>query len=273
MLIDTHCHLDFPEFAKDFEEVLARARSAGVEKIINPGVELSNSRSAVCLAEKFDDIFATVGIHPHAADSADEETLNELEKLAASEKVVAVGEIGLDFFKMRSSKEIQNEAFEKQLVLAQKLNLPVIIHSREADDEIFKILDKFQNLRGVFHCFGSDWNFAEKILGKGFLIGLTGIVSFPNAKNVREVAKKIPLEKLLIETDAPFLAPQKFRGQRCEPAFVCEVAEAIAEIRKIEIEEVAEKTTKNAEELFRISEKKYEYIDLRIRGKIFFKSK
>lgn len=250
MLIDTHCHLDFPEFAKDFEKVLARARSAGVGKIINPGVELSNSRAAVRLAKEFDSVFAAIGIHPHAADSVGEETLNELEKLAASEKVVAVGEIGLDFFKMRNSKKIQIEAFRRQLQLAQKLNLPVIIHSRSANSEIFEILDCFKNLRGVFHCFGGDWNFAEKVLARGFSIGLTGIVTFPNAENVREVAQKIPLEKLLVETDAPFLAPQKFRGQRCEPAFVREVAAEIAEIRRISIEAVAKQTTKNAERLF-----------------------
>lgn len=250
-LIDTHCHLDFPEFSKDFEEVLARARLAGVQKFVNPGVELSNSRAAVALAEKFDGVFAAVGIHPHAADSIDEKILNELEKLAASEKVVAVGEIGLDFFKMLNSKEIQKEAFKLQLALAEKLNLPVIIHSRAADSEIFEILDGFE-VRGVFHCFGSDWDFAQEVLKRGFFIGLTGIVTFSNAKNIHEVATKIPLKKLLIETDAPFLSPQKFRGQRCEPAFVREVAGTIAKLRGISAEEVAEKTTENAERLFEL---------------------
>ncbi|MCF7856813.1 TatD family hydrolase [Candidatus Gracilibacteria bacterium] len=251
-LVDTHCHLDFPELQKDFDEVLARAHSAGVKKFINPGVGIEESRKAVQLSSEHENIFAAVGIHPHEADSVDEKILAELEVLAQNSKVVAIGEIGLDFFKLRNSKEIQIAAFEKQLGLAQKLDLPLIVHAREADAEIFKILDKFPSLRGVLHCFGGDWSFAEKVLERGFFIGLTGIVTFPNAKNVREVAQKIPLEKLLIETDAPFLAPQKFRGQRCEPAFVVEVAEEVARLRGIEISEIAEKTTKNAEELFRI---------------------
>ncbi|MCK5471968.1 TatD family hydrolase [Candidatus Gracilibacteria bacterium] len=251
MLIDTHCHLDFTEFTRDFKETLVRARSVGVQKFVIPGVELSNSRAAVALAEKFDGVFAAVGVHPHAADSVDERTLNELEKLAASQKVVAVGEIGLDFFRMKNSPEIQKNAFRQQLELAQKLNLPVIIHSRAADSEILETLDEFK-VRGVFHCFGSDWDFAEKVLARGFFIGLTGIVTFPNAKDLHEVAKKISLEKLLIETDAPFLAPQKFRGQRNEPAFVREVAEIIAKLRGISVEEVAKQTTENAEELFQI---------------------
>ncbi len=252
MLIDTHCHLDFPELQKDFAKVLSRAKEAGVEKFINPGVGIEESRKAVRLADEHENIFAAVGIHPHESQHLNESIFKELEELGKNGKVVAIGEIGLDFLKMRNSKEIQIVAFERQLDLAQKLNLPVIIHSREADTEIFAVLDKFPNLCGVFHCFGSDWSFAQEVLNRGFFIGLTGIVTFPNAKNVREVAQKIPLEKLLIETDAPFLAPQKFRGQRCEPAFVVEVAEEVARLRGIEISEIAEKTTENAEELFGI---------------------
>lgn len=251
MLIDTHCHLDFQNFEKDFDEVLARAKSAGVEKFINPGVDLSSSKKAVELAKKFPQVFAAVGFHPSDAEKLSADNLNTLEELASNERVVAIGEIGLDFFKMRNSKKIQIEAFEKQLALAEKIQKPVVIHSRESDDEIFTILDNFK-IRGVFHCFGGDWNFAEKVLDKGFLIGLTGIVTFPNATNVREVAKEIPLEKLLIETDAPFLAPQKFRGQRCEPAHVVEVAKEIAELKNLSVEEVAGQTMKNAEDFFGI---------------------
>ncbi|MCF7846255.1 MAG: TatD family hydrolase [Candidatus Peribacteraceae bacterium] len=261
-MIDTHCHLDFPNFEKDFAEVLARARDAGVTKFINPGVDLPSSQKAVALAEKFPEIYAAVGFHPSEAASLFElrspgaeklsaDNLTALEELASSEKVVALGEVGLDFFKMRNSKKVQVEAFEKQLTLAEKLQKPVIIHSREADEEIFQVLDNFK-VRGVFHCFGGDWNFAEKVLAKGFLIGLTGIVTFPNAQNVREVAERIPLEKLLIETDAPFLAPQKYRGSRCEPAYVSEVAREIAELKNLSVAEITEKTTKNAEEFFGI---------------------
>lgn len=281
MLIDTHCHLDFPELQKDFADVLSRAREAGVEKIINPGVGIEESRKAVELAETVNprdvsgvNLFAAVGLHPHeasslfplrsdsggqvelrssGADSLTENTLSELEELAQSGKVVAIGEIGLDYFRMQNEKEVQQETLRKQLALAEKLNKPVIIHSREANEDVLKILDDFKNLQGVFHCFGGDWGFAQKVLQRGFLIGLTGIVTFPNAKNLHEVAQNVPLEKLLIETDSPFLAPQKFRGERCEPAFVAEVAKEIAKLRGISFEEVAEQTTKNAEELFGLS--------------------
>ena len=257
--LDSHCHLDFPNFEKDFDEILARAKFAGVTKFVNPGVNLSTSKKAVALAEKFPQIFAAVGFHPSEAEKMSADNFTALEKLAKSKKVVAVGEIGLDFFRgkilsprKRGSPKIQIEVFRKQLFLAQKLNLPVIIHSRNADAKIFAVLDEFENLRGVLHCFGGDWSFAEQILNRGFLIGLTGIVTFPNAKNVREVAEKIPLEKLLVETDSPFLAPQKFRGERCEPSFVVEVAREIAKSRGIEISEIAKKTTENAERLFQI---------------------
>ena len=252
MLIDTHCHLDFPQFKKDFEAVLARAEEAGVGKMINPGVGIKESRQALELAKNHENIFAAVGIHPHEVNSLNEGVLVELEELAGDPKVVAIGEIGLDYFRMRNEKTVQQEAFRKQLELAQKLKKPVIIHSREADEDIFKILDNFE-VRGVFHCFGGNWAFAQQVLERGFLIGLTGVVTFPKAVATHEVAKNIPLEKLLVETDAPFLAAQKFRGQRCEPAFVREVAEAIAEIKKTPIEEVAEKTTENTLNLFGLS--------------------
>jgi TatD DNase family protein len=261
MLIDTHCHLDFPEFQKDFADVLTRAEEAEVVKFINPGVGIEESRKAVQLAYEHENIFSAVGIHPHEASSLfelrssgasflNEKLLKELEELAGNPKVVAIGEIGLDYFKMHNEKSVQLQAFEQQLALAEKLDKPVIIHSREANAEVFEILDKFKNLRGVFHCFGGDWDFAQEVLARGFFIGLTGIVTFANAKNVHEVARNAPLKKLLIETDAPFLSPQKFRGQRCEPAFVAEVAQEIARLKEIDFEEVEQETTRNAEELF-----------------------
>ncbi|MFH1375078.1 MAG: TatD family hydrolase [Patescibacteria group bacterium] len=262
MLIDTHCHLDFPQFKKDFDTVLARAGEAGIGKMINPGVGIKESRQAVELAKNYENIFAAVGIHPHEAsslfelrspgvNSLNEGVLAELEELAEDPKVIAIGEIGLDYFRMRNEKSIQQEAFRKQLELAQKLKKPVIIHSREADEDIFKILDDFE-VQGVFHCFGGDWAFAQQVLERGFLIGLTGVVTFPKAVNTHEVAANVPLEKLLVETDAPFLAPQKFRGQRCEPAFVREVGERIAELKGVSLEEVAGQTTKNARKLFEL---------------------
>lgn len=251
MLIDSHCHLDFTNFDQDREAVLGRAAAAGVTKFLNPGVDLLTSQKAVALAEKFENIFAAVGFHPSEAEKLSADNFSALEKLAQNSKVVAIGEIGLDFFKNQKSVKVQLEAFERQLALAQKLNKPVIIHAREADLEIFNSLDQFQ-VRGVFHCFGSDWDFAQKVLERGFSIGLTGIVTFANAVNVQEVAQKTPLDKLLVETDCPFLAPQKFRGERCEPAFVVEVAQKIAELKNLSLEEIAAKTTQNAEELFGI---------------------
>ncbi|MDD3067195.1 MAG: TatD family hydrolase [Candidatus Gracilibacteria bacterium] len=250
MLIDSHTHLDFPEFDSDREAVIASAKSLGVEKFLNPGCNLATSRKAVELANQFPEIYAGVGIHPHDAAEVDAVSLVELTKLASNKKVVAIGEIGLDYFRMRNSKEIQIAAFENQLALAEKLGKPVIIHSREADKDIFECLDKFPNLKGVFHCFGGDWNFAKEVLKRNFYIGITAIVTYPNAQKTHEVAQKIPLEKLLIETDSPFLAPQSRRGKRCNPADVVEVVERIAQLKSIEIDEVATTTVSNTQNLF-----------------------
>jgi len=250
MLIDSHTHLDFPEFDADREAVIASAKSLGVEKFINPGCNLEASTRAVNLASRFPEIYAGVGIHPHDAAEVDANSLFELARLAANKKVVAIGEIGLDYFRMKNSKEIQIAAFENQLALAEKLRKPVIIHSREADMDIFECLDKFSNLKGVFHCFGGDWSFAQEVLSRGFYIGITAIVTYPNAKNIHEVAQKIPLDRLLIETDSPFLAPQSRRGKRCTPADVVEVAERIAQLKNISIEEIASATLHNITQLF-----------------------
>ncbi|MDD5179081.1 MAG: TatD family hydrolase [Candidatus Gracilibacteria bacterium] len=250
MLIDSHTHLDFPEFDADREAVIASAKSLGVEKFINPGCNLATSRKAVELASRFPEIYAGVGIHPHDAAEVDANSLVELARLAANKKVVAIGEIGLDYFRMKNSKEIQIAAFENQLALAEKIGKPVIIHSREADTDIFECLDKFPNLKGVFHCFGGDWNFAQEVLSRGFYIGITAIVTYPNAQKTQEVAQKIPLDRLLIETDSPFLAPQSKRGKRCNPADVAEVAERIAQLKNIPVVEVTNSTALNAQNLF-----------------------
>jgi TatD DNase family protein len=179
-------------------------------------------------------------------------SLVELAKLASNKKVVAIGEIGLDYFRMHNSKEIQIAAFENQLALAEKIGKQVIIHSREADANIFKCLDKFSKLRGVFHCFGGDWSFAQEVLSRGFYIGITAVVTYPNAQKTHEVAQKIPLDRLLIETDSPFLAPQSKRGKRCNPADVVEVAERIAQLKSIEVDEVAQTTNLNTRNLFHL---------------------
>ncbi|MFA5351954.1 MAG: TatD family hydrolase [Candidatus Gracilibacteria bacterium] len=250
MLIDSHTHLDFPEFDADREAVIASAKSLGVEKFINPGCNLEASTRAVNLASRYPEIYAGVGIHPHDAAEVDANSLVELARLAANKKVVAIGEIGLDYFRMKNSKEIQIAAFENQLALAEKLRKPVIIHSREADTDIFKCLDKFPNLKGVFHCFGGDYPFAQEVLSRGFYIGITAVVTYPNAQKTHEVAQKIPLDRLLIETDSPFLAPQSKRGKRCNPADVAEVAERIAQLKNIPVAEVTNSTALNAQNLF-----------------------
>lgn len=250
MLIDSHTHLDFPEFDSDREAVIASAKSLGVGKFINPGCNLEASRRAVKLASRYPEIYAGVGIHPHDAKEMEAAALQELEKLAANPKVVAIGEIGLDYFRMQNSKEIQIAAFENQLALAAKIGKPVIIHCREAEADIFQCLDKFPNLRGVFHCFAGDWNFAQEVLSRGFYIGITAVVTYPNAQKTHEVAQKIPLDKLLIETDSPFLAPQSKRGKRCNPADVVEVAEKIAQLKSIALSEVETATAANTQNLF-----------------------
>jgi len=257
MFIDTHAHLDFPELKKDIETVFARAREAGIGKIINVGCNLEGSRSSVQLAEKYENIFASVGVHPHDAKTITLEVLIELEKLARHKKVCAIGEIGLDYFRMQNSKEIQIVAFEAQLILAQKLNLPVIIHSREADADILvilknKMLNKNMKLRGVVHCFCSNAETAEKFLALDFLLSFTGIATYLKAENVREAIKITPLEKIMLETDSPFLAPQKYRGKINEPAFIIETAQKIAEIKGVSLAEIEKATTRNAEEFFGI---------------------
>lgn len=255
-MIDSHCHLDFLDFDSDRAEVITRAKKVGVGKILNPGCNLVTSRRAVKLADQTEEIFAAVGVHPHDAREVTDIALAELEQLATSPKVVAIGEIGLDYFRIKKTEnrrqiiQIQQEAFRSQLELAQKLDKPVIIHSREADEDILKILDGFKNLRGVFHCFGGGIEFAKKILAKGFYLGFTGICTFPRAENIREVIRLTSLDKILVETDAPYLAPESVRGKRNEPAFAVEVAQKIAELKGVSVEEVARMTTKNSENLF-----------------------
>jgi len=249
-LIDTHCHLDFPQFKKDFSAVLERAEEVGISKILNPGCNLATSHGAVCLANKFDCIFAAVGVHPHDADEISTTNLQVLAELAKNPKVLAIGEIGLDYFRLKNKTSVQKNAFRQQLELAEKLQKPVIIHAREADNDVLEILDEFPGVQGVCHCFGGDWQLAQKVLAREFFLGFTGIVTFPSAENLREVIRQMPLEKILIETDAPFLAPQKFRGFRCEPAFVREVATKIAELKKLSLDEIAVATAKNAIKLF-----------------------
>ncbi len=251
MLIDTHCHLHFPQFDRDRQEVIARAEAQGVVRMVEVGVDLASSEEVVALAERYPQIYAAVGVHPHEASGWDEATLKGLRRLAAHPKVVALGEMGLDYYRHRSSREEQKEALRRQLALAQDLGKPVIIHDREAHQDLLEILEGWKGLRGVFHCFSGGPSMAKRCGEMGFHIAVAGPVTYPNAKRLIEVARETPLERLLLETDSPFLSPH--RGQRNEPANVRLVAQRVAQIKGLPWEEVARSTTENARRLFGIA--------------------
>lgn len=254
MLIDTHCHLNFPEFKSEVPAVLGRAKEAGVGRMINVGIDYDTSKQSLDLARKYPEIYAAVGYHPHCANDLNIESKGELYGLIKHEKVVAIGEIGLDYYYLkRSSKyahypnrEQQIFCFEQMLDLALETNLPAIIHSREADADILAILKSYHGqLRAVIHCFSGDYFYAEKLLDLGFAISVTGNITFKNPELV-DAIKRIPLGSLMIETDAPYLTPEPNRGKRNEPAFVTLVAKKIAEIKDISLAEVERETTRKA---------------------------
>ena len=255
MLIDSHAHLDMDDYKNDLESVINRASEGGVERIITIGIDLASSIKALELANRYNFIYSTVGFHPHDADMVSDDHLKELQALAKEKKVVAWGEIGLDFFKNRSQREKQIKIFKIQLEIANDIGLPVIIHNRDADKEILEILNSLRkdDMKGVIHCFSSDYKAALAFIDLGFHISIPGIVTFKNADQLKEVASKIPVERMLVETDAPFLAPVPKRGKRNEPLFVTYTARAIAELRGMEFEEFAAITTTNCKNLFSIS--------------------
>ena len=260
-LVDSHCHLDFNVFHTDRGEVVKRAREAGVTRIVDPGVDLVSSEAVVELAEVIPEVFAAVGIHPNEVRSLVEIHDGTLENLITKPKVVAIGEIGLDYFRERTAKELQIKAFEAQLDLAEEAGLPVIVHNRAATEDTLQILSAWvTRLRitkpelarqpGVLHSFSGTLDEAERAIGMGFLIGITGPVTFPKAVELQQLVSSLPLESLMVETDAPFLAPQPWRGKRNEPGYVKYSVEKIASLRKIDFEQVAEITTANAIRIF-----------------------
>lgn len=255
MLIDTHAHLDMEDFEKDRQHVLARALRAGVSHVISIGVDLASSKKAIEIAGKNDFVSATVGCHPHHASDLDAKGLEQLASLAVNPKVVGWGEIGLDFFRRHSPPEEQITAFEKQLDLAADLELPVIIHDRDAHEQLLDILrQKKTPSGGVIHCFSGDYEFAKALMDMGFHVSIPGTVTYRKALLVRDVAARIPLERLFLETDAPFLAPEPHRGKRNEPAFVTHTAQEIARLRKMEFHDLAKVTTRNAVTLFKLKD-------------------
>ncbi len=256
-LIDSHAHLDLPEFTPDFDVVLKRASDAGVGTIITIGIDIPSSKKAIELAAAHDNIYATVGTHPCDAATATDEALTELAVLAKSHKVVGIGETGLDFYHEPFSEAAQVKALRFQLDLATKTNLPVVIHSRQADTAIMPILIDWaksnpDHPKGVIHCFNGTIETADKYLNAGFHIALGGYVTYPSSRKSHDVFRHIPLDRLLLETDCPFLPPQQHRGQRNEPSYIVQTAEALAEIRGISVEELARATAGNTRRLFSI---------------------
>ena len=253
MFIDTHAHLQWKTFDKDRELVIKRAIKKQVLSIVNIGFDIENSSKALELADKYNELYATVGIHPHNANQLDQKNLRILENLSRNRNTIAVGEIGLDYYRNLSPQKIQKKAFEIQLMLASKQNLPVIIHNREAESDILTILSKFKGkIRGIMHCFSGDISFAKKCIQLGFLISFSGNVTYTKAYNLHKTAKLISLENIVIETDCPWLAPQSVRGKRNEPSYIPLIAQKIAEIKQVTVEEIAIETTKNAKKIFDI---------------------
>src|SRR5208283_2727981 len=254
MLIDSHAHLEMKEFDSDREEVIKRAGNEGVDFIVTVGTNLKLSQKAVALAGQYENIYATVGVHPHDVAHTDENTWGSLTELvhANREIIVAYGEIGLDFFRNISPEEKQIEAFGRQLELARELNLPVIIHDRDAHEQTLKIVKASGVRRGVFHCFSGDYEMARQCVDLGFYISVPGVVTFDKAKTIQDVVQRLPLSSILLETDAPYLTPVPHRGKRNEPSFIVNTAKKVAEIKNIPWEEVAQATASNTMNLFGI---------------------
>lgn len=251
MLIDTHAHIQDEKFDEDRAEVIERAMAAGVERIINIGDTIESSARAVKLAEDYPGIYAAVGIHPQEAGTMMASHDELLASWAELPKVVAIGEIGLDYYYENCSRQCQREVFIRQLDVARQMHLPVSIHDREAHGDLMEIIKKEgKGIRGVIHCFSGSWEMARELLKRGWYLGIDGPLTFKNAAKLPEIVQQVPLERLLVETDSPYLAPVPKRGHRNEPAFVRFVAEKAAEIRGISFEEFAGATTQNARDLF-----------------------
>ena len=253
-LFDTHAHLHFPEFAGDLDAVLDRARAAGVRRMLTIGTDVATSRAAVALAAREPDVWAAVGIHPHEAADADDTALAEIERLAGGARVVAIGETGLDFFRNLSPRDAQERAFRGQLALARRARKPVLIHCREAHEETLALLTDADVCEhgGIMHCFSGDLGIARRCLDLGLLISLAGPVTYPKPGALPEVARSIPGDRLVVETDCPYLPPQPYRGKRNEPAYIAITAARVAELRGEPLGDLAARMSENARALFRL---------------------
>lgn len=254
MLIDTHAHIDFDDYQQDFEKVLSEAKEQGVEKIIIPGVEPSTFTRIIDLVNKYENVYGAIGIHPSDALKWTDESYDEIKTLAQNPKIVAIGEIGLDYYWDKTYIDKQKEIFIKQIEIAKELGKPVIVHDREAHGDTFEILKQTnaKEVGVVMHCFSGSADFAKECINEGFYVAFGGVVTFKNAKKPKAAVQTVPLETLLLETDSPFLTPEPYRGKTNHPKYVRIIAEAIAELRGVDIAQIEEQTTLNAQKLFRI---------------------
>jgi TatD DNase family protein len=253
MLFDTHAHLNDPAFDPDREELMAGLRDKGIDYVMNAGCSLSSSKDIIKMAEAYPWLYASVGSHPDSADEVNEEVIEEYRQLCGHDKVKAIGEIGLDYYYEDIPREIQKQAFRMQMALASEVDLPVIIHEREAHDDGMRIVKEFPKVKGVFHCYSGSAEMARQLVNMGWYIGFTGVLTFKNARKAVETAASIPLDRIVLETDCPFMAPEPFRGKRNDPGYLPKMAEKLAEIRGISVEEAITATTENAKRLYRIN--------------------
>jgi TatD DNase family protein len=253
-LFDTHAHLHFPDFAADLEAVLERARAAGVRAVVTVGTDVAASQAALALARAQEHVWASAGIHPHDAAAADEAAFAEIERLARDPRVVAVGEIGLDFFRDLSPRPAQQAVFRRLLDVAHRVGKPVIVHCREAHDEVLAALAEgdVREVGGIMHCFSGDVALARRCLDLGLAVSLAGPVTYPNARALPDVARFVPADRLVVETDCPYLPPQAHRGRRNEPAYLALTAARVAELRGEPLADVARRTSANARAVFRV---------------------
>lgn len=255
MLFDTHAHLDDKAFDEDRDELIASFADVGVTRVLNASCSLTSSYETVKLCKKYDFIYGACGIHPDAAESVTEETLLEIRRLLGEERIVAVGETGLDYYYDDVPREVQKKAFESQAALAAELSLPIIVHDREAHRDTLDILRQFPNIRAVYHCFSGSVEYAREIVKLGFYLSFGGAVTFKNARCAPEVIKALPRERIMLETDCPYMAPVPYRGKRNHPGFVPHIAAKVAELWETTPEEVGRITTENALKFFRIGDK------------------
>ncbi|MFH1823974.1 MAG: TatD family hydrolase [Candidatus Firestonebacteria bacterium] len=270
-IIDTHAHLDDERYNFDRDEVIKRAKSSGIEYIINVGTDKESNEFSLKLTRKYDNIYATIGIHPHNVENTDDNIFNNIEELLSDEKVVAIGETGLDYFENISPRDEQERVFRKLINLAIKHSLPLIIHSRDAHNDVLKILkqERAVEIGGVYHCFSGDKNILQQVLNLGFYVGIGGTITFPNANNLRELIKDIPLYRLVLETDCPYLAPQSKRGSRNEPAYIVEIAEKIAQVLNLDVSTIYHWSEINSKCLFKIGIKEQGKIAYQIRDSLY----